>query len=1265
MSRFRVETMIAPVARLPRLRVERGRRARRRPVATPALAALAWLLVALGVAGPAEAAMEIRAWDHGPYGRLVFDWDVGTGATIEPGADRIVVRTDRPVDAPTGPALANLSAYLEAIRVSPDGRTVTLETTGPLDVDRVAVDYGLVLDFRKSEAPTTAAAAGAPDAPAPQGTAPAPGEAPVVAVRGGDRSGFSRLVFDWPEPTDVALEREGERLVVRFDRPGRLDASPLDDTALERVTGIEGFATERGLAVAARVPVAARVRHFTSGLDVIVDVLDPAVGAPPSVAAAPPSGGEAGAGATPPPSDATASPETAAAPATPAPPARVASAPILVPSFEASPDDSLTAMLPTGPDSALAVFERGGRLWLVVAEAGAEAEAEGAGGPEIGAIAAAAEAAFGPGETVVGTGGVAFVHPLSREAADRRPVIDRVPEGWRVTLAEADAAGRSASRLAVTPQPDYPLGPRLLAVTGPDTRPVGLVDPVLGDRLQVVPVREAGSGLGDARRFAQFALLATAQGLAVEPGADGLVFRPVDAGVAIGAEGGLVLSDPADLPQVAETGAEGGMLDIPAWHAGEDGFLEARQALQRAAAMAPPERRDAARLDVARLMIAHGMGAESLGLLDLVARSTPDIVGRPEYRVLRGAAALLDDDPPAALSDFDAAGFEEGRQAALWRGAALAESGDWPAAAADFSRAGELISAYPDPLRRRFMLDGIEAALRTGSPDRAEEGLDWLDAETAGASEARPRVVALRARLAESRGDTETARAIWRRLAEGDDRYHATRAALALDRLERAAGARTPEESIEALEALRFAWRGDALEAEVLKRLGEAEWDAGHFADAFSTWETASRVAPGTAPAVEAGRAIEARFAELFGTDRLESVPVLDAWAVFRARRELVPEGEDGDLMIEAMADRLASIDLLDRAAGLLDGMIEERADTDLDRARLGARVAGLHLLDDAPEAALDALDRTDGIDAPAPAGEPAGTDGTPVAAADSPAPESPEPEAEPASEPEPPGDPLRRAFDEALAEVLAEQDAAGQPIDLSGTPIDIGPAEPANSVDSADLPEPADPASADAPASATAPIPTPPASIDLAAAPGAAGADATAEADAPWRDAPGGEALARERRLLRARALADTGAPERALAALGDDHAPLVDRARVEIARRAGLWDGAAAALDRLIGPPPRLGEAIEPERAGLVVERAVALSLADDTAALDEMAIAFGPAMENSDFANTFAVLTRTRGALGPADDLETVRRQVAEVDVFEDFLERYRSASPGAIE
>jgi hypothetical protein len=97
------------------------------------------------------------------------------------------------------------------------------------------------------------------------------------------------------------------------------------------------------------------------------------------------------------------------------------------------------------------------------------------------------------------------------------------------------------------------------------------------------------------------------------------------------------------------------------------------------------------------------------------------------------------------------------------------------------------------------------------------------------------------------------------------------------------------------------------------------------------------------------------------GADRL---PPVKALALYEEFKELTPAGDRGTEMVGRLADRLVQVDLLDRAASLLEGLLPRASPS--EKARLGARLAEIRVIDGKPEAALEDLRRTATPGAPA-----------------------------------------------------------------------------------------------------------------------------------------------------------------------------------------------------------------------------------------------------------------------------------------------------------
>ncbi|MBY0338521.1 MAG: hypothetical protein K2X11_18045, partial [Acetobacteraceae bacterium] len=103
-----------------------------------------------------------------------------------------------------------------------------------------------------------------------------------VGVRTGDHPGHGRIVFDWAEPPRYTVEREGDRVTLRFPEPDRIELSgarrlPRNIVAVRRVQGGVELTLRPG----------AGLRHFRNGPKVALDALDPPDAAEPAVRSQP------------------------------------------------------------------------------------------------------------------------------------------------------------------------------------------------------------------------------------------------------------------------------------------------------------------------------------------------------------------------------------------------------------------------------------------------------------------------------------------------------------------------------------------------------------------------------------------------------------------------------------------------------------------------------------------------------------------------------------------------------------------------------------------------------------------------------------------------------------------------------------------------------------------------------------------------------------------------------------------------------------------
>ena len=173
--------------------------------------------------------------------------------------------------------------------------------------------------------------------------------------------------------------------------------------------------------------------------------------------------------------------------------------------------------------TAAAVYRRGGHIWAVFDRA-VQANIVPIAEPLSETVFLAEQIAH-PDATAVRLRVRPGLYP-SVTAADAAWLIDLVPEPVA-----------PSARIEVRREPEAPLGPRVFLPIPDATGRIAVTDPEVGDALYVVPVGSPRGVIAD-RGFAEFAILATAQGAAIIPRADGIAVRPVRNGVEItGAEG--------------------------------------------------------------------------------------------------------------------------------------------------------------------------------------------------------------------------------------------------------------------------------------------------------------------------------------------------------------------------------------------------------------------------------------------------------------------------------------------------------------------------------------------------------------------------------------------------------------------------------------------------------------------------------------------------------------------------------------------------------
>ena len=761
---------------------------------------------------------------------------------------------------------------------------------------------------------------------APSGYAapPPPAARGALDVRVAQAADFSRIEFHWNGGAKLASRRDGQTLVLRFSRDANPDLSTLK------------IAPPRWLK-------ASEARHVGGALEIVLTLTDDA---------------DARLGAADGVDFVNIFARPGAAPASPAPaPAVPLGRPNPMPpggvvkvGFQRQ-DQQVSLSFDWAAPAGAAVFRRGEAVWVVF-----DTPAR----LDIGRLPASSlryskvQAFKGADYTAL-----RIVTPAGT------PYVAEAQGGtWTISLGPGSQATPDVIKVAR----DESAHPATLsaAVSGV-TRPVWVADPAVGDKMVVAPALGPSKGLPSRRDYVEMALLQSAQGLAAEAYAGDLVVQADGDLLRIGRPRGLILSpiSAGTPPEEAAAGAPQPMsmpalLDLDTWpKTGSGGFLARYNALQNAVAAAPDgEGKDsdrAARMSLARFLVGSQMSFEAIGVLNAAGRKHQTLLGDAEFRGLRGVAKVMAGRLTEADADFSSPVLADDPSSALWRGYISAQQGQWADARAKFPGGGRALDLFPPIWRARFLHAQAQAALGVGDLTGAMQMIDKALATPKVPVEDQLDIRLTQARVFEAKGEKVRARRMFEAIAKAPYDRIATPALLHATELGYAKGQINAQKTAETLNQLRYRWRGDGVELEVIRSLGRLYLDQGRYREALDALSSAGRQMPDRPEAIALRNDLSNAFRQLFLQGLADGMQPIQAVGLYYDYRDLTPIGADGDQIVRNLVRRLVDVDLLDDAAKLLKYQVDNRLNG-VPKAQVATDLAWIYLMNKQPENALDAI---------------------------------------------------------------------------------------------------------------------------------------------------------------------------------------------------------------------------------------------------------------------------------------------------------------------
>lgn len=811
----------------------------------------------------------------------------------------------------------------------------------------------------------------------------------TVTLRTGAHEKYTRAVFDWPSSVPYTVQRvDSDTLSVTFQNNASLNIGETEHGNDEAITEIKAVSQAGApLTVELETTPDSDFRHFLVGSRVVIDVYkgktresqnarmvpQPQIQPEKSpvseklAKAPPPAEKPQRANETPKAESARTEPEkskSVAVTVSEGPP--VKANPVLSVLAQAIPEIDPHVVTVTSTESVgMAAFIRNNNLWIVLDKSAVKVDPQVA-GPQI--------ELFGRPERIKLQGGVAYRISLPRT---KNFDLNFYGEGgglvWRIvaTPSERNAEGVKLERSFENNK--VVRGGTLVWDISRTRQSLDLTDPTVGDTIKIVTVSQSDQYGGPERRMVDLTQLESIIGLAIVPKVDDLQVSLTPGGVAVTRAGGLAASRQKDIsrkiirrdvqePDILElTSVDGKQMrrifDFDRWILGGKQSLSENHRILLAG-MANKDRNGKAQdlLTLAKMYLANDRGPEALGFLNFAATELPDLSDSPEFLALRGAAAAISGKYEMAFRDLFHPLLEDYDELDYWRSYTLAWLEDWRQAVALMPEDFTVLVGYPKDLLAKLGLKLAEVALRDGNVQTAEGILAVLQKNRATLPLATTSAMDyLKGEAHRQSDETARTREIWQALAKGKDDWHRAKAGLALTLLELDNGDISTEEAIDRLEGLRYAWRGDELEAQINYLLGRLYLESDRYLKGFGILRESTSMSPESEIGKEITAFMQQEFKDLLIKDK--DLDPVQAFEVYEEFRELTPTDDEGNLLIQRLAERLVDADLLDRAANILQHQVDYRLSGE-EKARVAVRLGTIYLLNRNARQAMAALNK-------------------------------------------------------------------------------------------------------------------------------------------------------------------------------------------------------------------------------------------------------------------------------------------------------------------
>lgn len=545
--------------------------------------------------------------------------------------------------------------------------------------------------------------------------------------------------------------------------------------------------------------------------------------------------------------------------------------------------------------------------------------------------------------------------------------IEQIQLGWDVRIAAKEDKNWQVQNI-LTPEILPGQDGFLLKGNFAQNEIITFEDPELGDVIKAVPVVTGGSRVAAQRDSVEYSLLKSIQGVAVVLLSDDVTIEKDQKALKVISNTALseehiidsnlfpapiveIINMPSILPYLDKN------LDILDFNQQKSRLIsEAAQSKDNSEAFAR-------NIALAKFYFIHGWYQDSLDALKLAKRNSPnDYQMNLQARFLTAVNYTLVGDRLLAKEEYNELlvyhDIQKIAEVNVWSKYNEFLLGGNPGSIGLLETLPKTINLYSDDKYWRLVSAEIELALLANDLKLLER----IFKEVRGAEgQYLNSLKYYKANYYRKKNQNNLAKQYYRELANQEsDLYNKTRAEFDLTKLLVESGEITTFEAAEILEKLRFSWRGDQLEYQILLQLAAYYRDSKDILNALRIFQYAQMAFSGKISNFYITSEMAMIFNDVFLPGGLgEDMDDFTVVALFYEFKELNPIGEQGDDVIISIAKRLVKLDLLENASELLRHQITYRLQG-TKRVTNADNLAVVLMMDKKPSEAILVLDETD-----------------------------------------------------------------------------------------------------------------------------------------------------------------------------------------------------------------------------------------------------------------------------------------------------------------